>query len=156
MNARPDIRLSRGEAWAALAEAHTGILASVRADGTPVALPMWFVALDERLYVVTPEMTKKVARIRQNPRVSFLIESGTLWTELLGVQLNGDARVVTDPSLLTRVREAMDRKYESFRTPPADMPEGVRRHTDIPMAVIEITPDDRILTWDNSRLQMDG
>lgn len=144
------IRLTKEEAWEVLAGGHTGILTTLRADGTPVSLPMWFVAIDERIYVVTPERTKKVARVRRNPRVSFLVESGQRWAELVGVHLTGQACVVTDPHLLAGVRAAMDHKYAGFRTEPS--PEDAARLADTTMAVIEITPDDRILTWDNNRL----
>ena len=144
------IRLSRDEAWAVLAEAHTGILTTLRSDGTPVSLPMWFVAIDERIYVVTPERTKKVARVQHNPRVAFLVESGQRWAELVAVHLTGTARVVDDPHLCTGVRAAMDHKYAGFRTEPS--PADAARLADTNMAVIEITPDDRILTWDNNRL----
>jgi len=148
------IRLSHDEIWSTLAVSHTGILTTLKADGTPIALPMWFVALDERIYVATPVLTNKVARVRRNPRVSFLVETGERWAELLGVHLTGGARIVDDSDLADRVRAAMDDKYAAFRTPPEEMPEGIRRHTDVPMAVIEITPDERILTWDNSRLPL--
>lgn len=144
------IRLSHGEAWAVLAEAHTGILTTLRSDGTPVSLPMWFVAIDERIYVVTPERTKKVARVQRNPRVSFLVESGQRWAELVAVHLTGTARIVDDPHLRAGVRAAMDHKYEGFRTEPS--PEDAARLGGSNFAVIEITPDDRILTWDNNRL----
>ena len=49
-----------------------------------------------------------------------------------------------------------DDKYAAFRTQAAAMPDATRRHYAVEMAVIEITPDDRILTWDNSRLQLGG
>ena len=150
------IRLSREEAWAELADAHTGILTTLKADGTPITLPVWFVALDERIYVATPEPTKKVARVKRNPRVSFLVESGERWAELLGVHLTGNASIVTEPDLQARVRQAMDEKYAAFRTQAAAMPDATRRHYAVAMTVIEIIPDDRILTWDNSRLQLGG
>ena len=86
------IRLSRAEAWSVLAAAHTGVFTSLRADGMPVALPVWFVAFGERVYVGAPSHTKKVAWVRRDPRVSFLVESGERWAELVGVQLNGHAR----------------------------------------------------------------
>ena len=150
------IRLSREEAWAVLADAHTGILTTLKADGTPITLPVWFVALDERIYVATPEPTKKVARVKRNPRVSFLVESGERWAELLGVHLTGEARIVTDDDLEVRVRQEMDDKYRAFRTEAAAMPDATRRHYDVVMTVLEIIPDDRILSWDNSRLQLEG
>ena len=145
------IRLTKEEAWEVLARAHTGILTTLKADGTPISLPMWFVAVDQRIYVVTPEVARKVSRVRRNPRVAFLVESGERWAELIAVHVTGQARVVADPAVRTRVRNAMDDKYNDFRTDPVDLPAGFRRPDDIVMAVIEIVPDDRILTWDNKR-----
>jgi PPOX class probable F420-dependent enzyme len=146
------VRLSREEAWAVLADAHTGILTTLRADGTPITLPVWFVALDGRIYVGTPASTRKVARIRRDPRVSFLVESGTRWAELQGVHLTGQARIVEDPELADRVSAALVAKYAAFRTDRSAMPDATRRHYEVPRAIIEIVPDDRLLTWDNHRL----
>ena len=87
------VRMNGDEAWAVLENAHTGVLTSLRADGWPISLPVWFVALDRRIYVAGPAHTKKFARIRNDPRVSFVVESGTQWAELVGVQLTGRAGV---------------------------------------------------------------
>ncbi len=54
------IRLSREEAWAVLDGSHTGILTTLKADGVPITLPVWFVVLDERIYVDAVARTKKV------------------------------------------------------------------------------------------------
>lgn len=139
--------LSREEAWAALTDAHTGILTTLKADGTPVTLPMWFVVLDGRIYVSTPERSKKVARVRRNPRVAFLVESGERWVDLQAVHLTGHARVVDNDELDARVRKALADKYAAYRSE-----ENNRRVEGIAMAVIEIAPDNRMLRWDNSRL----
>jgi PPOX class probable F420-dependent enzyme len=146
------IRLARDEAWAELAAAHTGILTTLRADGAPVALPVWFVVLDERIYIGTPAHTKKLARIRRDPVVSFLVESGEHWAELRGVHLGGHARIVDAAELRDRVHTALREKYDAYRTARTAMPEVTRRHYEVETAVIEIVPDERILSWDNSRL----
>jgi len=138
-----------------LAAAHTGILTTLRADGMPITLPVWFVALDERIYVGTPTHTKKVVRVTRDPRVSFLVESGRRWAELAGVHLAGRARIVEEPGLLTRVADALAEKYRAYRTLPEAMPEATRRYYDVQTAVLEITPDERVLTWDNSRLAIE-
>src|SRR5260370_10621799 len=70
------IRLTPDEAWDVLGRAHTGILTTLRADGAPVTLPVWFVVLDQTICFRTPSRAKKVARIRRDPRASFLVESG--------------------------------------------------------------------------------
>ena len=135
-----------------LAGAHTGILTSLRRDGMPIALPMWFVALDGRIYVAGSAHTKKFARIRHDARVSFLVESGMNWAELVGVHFTGRARIVTEPELLERVSAAMQEKYSRFRTPRAQMPDATRARYETSITTVEIVPDDRVLSWDNSRL----
>lgn len=148
------VRLSREEAWAELASAHTGIFTSLRRDGVPISLPVWFVVVDERIYVAGPATSKKVARVRHDPRVAFLVESGERWRDLRAVHVTGRARVVdaSETPLLERVAMLSDAKYAAFRTPRDEMPDATQRHYAVPPATIEITPDDRVLTWDNARL----
>lgn len=134
-----------------LAGAHTGVLTSLRRDGAPISLPVWFVVLDRRIYVSGPAQTRKFARVRHDPRVSFLVFSGDRWVDLVGVQVNGRAHEVTDGPLMHRVAAALDEKYSSFRTARAEMPDATRTHYETAIATIEIVPDDRILSWSNAR-----
>lgn len=150
------MRLSVDEAWTVLEAAHTGILTSMRSDGMPVTLPVWFVALDRCIYVSGPTTTKKFARVRRDPRVSFLVESGRRWAELRGVHLTGRARIVTEPELQERVAAALGAKYSAYRTSRAAMPDATRAKYDVATTTIEIVPDERILSWDNARLGLDG
>ena len=113
---------------------------------------MWFVTLDRRVYVSGPAQTKKFVRIGRDPRVGFLVESGERWAELLGVHLTGTARIVHEVELLERVAAALTDKYSRFRTPRDQMPEATRARYEVDVATIEITPDDRILSWENARL----
>lgn len=148
------IRLSRDEAWAELEAAHTGIYTTLRADGMPITLPVWFVALDERIYVASPAHRKKVGRVRRDPRVSFLVESGTRWAELRGVHLTGRAQFVEDPELYARVRTALSDKYDTFRSKREAMPDDTRAQYETEIVVMEIVPDERILSFDNARVEL--
>ncbi len=150
------VRLSADEAWAVVEASHTGIFTSLRRDGTPIALPIWFVVLERRIYVSGPATAKRVARIRRDPRVSFLVESGERWADLRAVHVSGRARVVTEPELLARVATALDAKYRAFRTSRAAMPAATRAHYAVELATVEITPDAHILSWDNARLGLAG
>ena len=51
-----------------------------------------------------------------------------------------------------RVMAALHAKYEGFRIPRPQMPLATRAHYETRSVTIEIVPDDRILSWDNSRL----
>jgi PPOX class probable F420-dependent enzyme len=147
------IRLAPDEAWDVLAEAHTGILTTLRADGAPVTLPTWFVVLERTICFRTPNRAKKVARIRRDPRASFLVESGQRWAELRAVHLSGHVEPVDDDAGKARIGAALDEKYAAFRTAPADLPASARdRYVDF--AFFRFVPGSRLLTWDNSRLSV--
>ncbi|MGH8982506.1 MAG: pyridoxamine 5'-phosphate oxidase family protein [Acidimicrobiia bacterium] len=146
------VRLSTDEAWEVLGRAHSGVLTSLRRDGTPISLPVWFVVLDRRIYVSGQQHTKKFARIRRDPRVAFLVESGERWAELVGVRVTGRARAVDDPELAGRVAAALHEKYARFRTPRDEMPDATRAHYETAVTAVEIVPDGHILSWDNARL----
>jgi len=148
------VRLSSDEAWAMVEASHTGIFTSLRRDGMPITSPIWFVVLDRRIYVSGPMTAKRVARVRRDPRVSFLVESGKSWAELRAVHLTGRARVAAEPDLLVRVAAALDVKYARFRTQRSAMPAATRAHYDVKLATIEVTPDEHILSWDNARLRL--
>ena len=78
------IRLSEDEAGDVLDKSHTGILTTLRRDGTPVSLPVWYVADGRTIVVKTPPRTKKVVRVERDARASFLVVSGERWIDLLG------------------------------------------------------------------------
>jgi PPOX class probable F420-dependent enzyme len=145
------IRLTPEEAWDVLRRAHTGILTTLRADGAPVTLPVWFVVLGQAIYFRTPSRAKKVARIRRDPRASFLVESGMRWAELRAVHLSGRVELVDDEAAKARIEAAFDEKYASFRTARADMPAAARDRY-AAMAFLRFVPGPQILTWDNSRM----
>jgi PPOX class probable F420-dependent enzyme len=147
------IRLTPDEAWDVLGRAYTGILTTLRADGAPVTLPTWFVVLDRTICFQTPTRAKKVARIRRDPRASFLVESGQRWAELCAVHLSGHVEPVDDDAGKARIAAAMDEKYAAFRVAPADLPASAReRYADF--AFFRFVPGPRLLTWDNSRFSV--
>lgn len=151
--ARKGVRLSPDEAWAFVEGSHTGIFTTLRRDGVPIALPVWFVVLDRRIYVSTPGGSKKVVRVKNDARSSFLVESGEPWAELKAVHLTGRATVAeVDDATRARVAEASEEKYRAFRTVRTEMPSATRQHYSQQGAVIAFDADERIVSWDNARL----
>ena len=152
--ARVSVRLEEAEIWEFLEAGHTGILTSLRRDGTPVALPVWYAVLDRAVYVNGPARTKKWKRIERDPRVSFLVEEGEAWRELQAVHLNGRAEFVEDEELLGRVGDLLDAKYAAFRTARTAMPKASRQHYGGGVRTIRIAPEGRILSWNNAKLPL--
>ena len=147
------VRLSSDEAWAVLERAHTGIFTSLRRDGMPISLPVWFVVLDRTVCLGAPSRTKKIARLRHDPRASFLVESGKRWAELQAVHLTGKVEFVDDLALIGRIDDALEQKYAAFRTARSAMPERTQAHY-AGRTFLRLVPAERILSWDNRRLPL--
>lgn len=81
-------------------------LASVRPDGRPHLVPIWFVWVDERLYLCTGPDSVKAQNIRANPRVSLALEDGSS-----PVVVEGRARLL-DGAAPAEVAAAFRRKYD--------------------------------------------
>jgi len=148
------VRLDDAETREFLRSAHTGILTTLRKNGMPVSLPMWFVAPDGVVYVQTPSRSKKVSRIRNDPRVGFLVESGLRWAELKAVHLSGRAVFVEDAAEKERVSQAMMEKYAGFRTPRSQYPSATRKHYSDERLTIRIDVEGRVLSWDNAKIPL--
>jgi hypothetical protein len=146
------VRMERGEAWDRLAGTHTGIVTSLRADGQPVSVPMWFVVVDGAVHFRTLRDSFKARRLRRDPRVGFLVEGGERWAQLWAVHLTGTAVFVDDPVVVDRVEAALDAKYAGFRTERTAMADVTRSHYEQSSVVIRIDPEERIVSWDNARL----
>jgi PPOX class probable F420-dependent enzyme len=147
------IRLTSDEAWEAVVAAHTGILTTLRRDGMPIALPVWFVVDDRSIALMTPAGTKKIARIRHDPRASFLVESGQRYTDLRGVHFTGSVDIVEDATAISRIEAAVNAKYAAFRPPAARLPAAAQAYY-ASQVFLRFVPDGRILTWNNARLAL--
>jgi PPOX class probable F420-dependent enzyme len=149
------VRLSPDEAWQVVEAAHTGILTTLRADGSPIALPVWFVVLGRTVCVGAPTGTKKIARVRHDPRASFLVESGQKWAELRAVHLSGNVEIVSDEAEMRTIADAIDDKYRNYRTASHAMPEATQTHYGN-RTFLRLRPYGRILSWDNARMALGG
>ena len=147
------VRLSADEAWAVLEGSHTGIFTTLRRDGMPIALPVWFVVLDRTICVSAPSRTKKLQRLRHDPRASFLVESGEKWAELEAVHLTGTVEFVEDQADIERIADAIQTKYAPFQGDRSAMPERTREHY-AGRTFLRLVPDERIISWDNRRIPL--
>jgi nitroimidazol reductase NimA-like FMN-containing flavoprotein (pyridoxamine 5'-phosphate oxidase superfamily) len=148
---RRSFRLTDDEIWAFVTDAHTGVMTSLRSDGMPISLPVWFVAVDRVIYVHT--RGKKLQRLANDPRAAFLVEPGQRWAELKAVHFTGTAAPVDpDPALQRRIDAENARKYAASRSAPEQMPAATAAHYATTMRWIAFTPDARALSWDNAKL----
>jgi PPOX class probable F420-dependent enzyme len=84
-------------------------LATFRRNGTEVATPVWFAAVDGKLYVISAGDAGKVKRLRHSPRARVApcdARGGSL-----GEWQDATAQIISDPGLIERSRAALRAKY---------------------------------------------
>ena len=105
------VTLDPEEQDAFLASSHTGLLTTLRRDGMPVTLPLWFIVMDGSIYCSTPASSQKVVRARHDERCWFLVERGRAWDELAAVGFAGRVSVLAPGTEVEKAHEVLNAKY---------------------------------------------
>ncbi len=147
------ITLDDEELWRYLEAGHEGLFSTLRADGWPVTLPVWYVVRDRTVYLRVTPRSKKLGRLRRDPRSSFVVSSGDHWVELKAVVLTCRATELDPGPERDAVLGAFDEKYRAFRLQGAALPSASRRHYQGEPAVIRLDPVQPPLSWDNARIR---
>ena len=148
------IRFTDDEEREFLATTHTAVVTTIRRDGWPISLPVWFASVDGAVYMRTPTRSKKAARVRHDDRACFLVEAGEAWADLRAVVWLGHLVEVTDPEMHERAGRAISAKYAGFSMVRAKVPDATKRHYGPTDVMYELRPDERRLTWDNRKLRL--
>ena len=126
-----------------LAEGRNMQLCTLRQDGSPHLVTMWFGLLDEQIVTWTQRRSQKAANLRRDPRLACLLEAGDSYTELRGASINGSAELVAERSRLIEIGHAiMERNFAPDNRPdPVELVSGDNR-----VGIIVHATD--IATWD--------
>jgi PPOX class probable F420-dependent enzyme len=84
-------------------------LATYRRNGVEVKTPVWIAELAGRYYVFSARDAGKIKRIRATPRVR--LAACDVRGKVRSAWIEGRARIVSEPALIVRVRQAFRRKY---------------------------------------------
>lgn len=118
-------------------DARVGRLATVDGDGRPHLVPVCFALVGDLLYSAVDQKPKRGKRLRRldniaaTGRASLLIdEYDEDWARLWWVRVDGDARLVDDPTEADRALRALIDKYPQYaRQPPPGPVFAIEPHT---------------------------
>ena len=94
-----------------LATKDVAILATVQADGAPLAMPMWFLHDPASLTMISVEGTHKVRNLRRDARVCVVAEAGSGGGDERGVTVLGKAEFLADGPERRALVERLHAKY---------------------------------------------
>jgi PPOX class probable F420-dependent enzyme len=83
--------------------------ATFKKSGAEVKTPVWFVALDGKVYIYTAGNAGKAKRLRNSPRAR--LAPSDVRGNVKGEWRDTSARIVTDKALVDRVNAALRKKY---------------------------------------------
>src|SRR5438105_409795 len=149
MSRRDQIRMSDQETAKFLEDGRTLQVATIGQDGMPHLVAMWYCLLDGELAFWTYAKSQKVLDLRRDPRLSCLVETGTKYEELQGVQVRGLGEIVEDPAVIEQVGELV---YARYNDGPIN--DTVRQALAVVGAkrVAVIVHPDTVITWDHRKL----
>ena len=124
--------------------------ATINKDGSPHLVAMWYGIIDGKLVIETFEKSQKAVNLKRDPRIACLLEAGTEYNELRGVQINGIATLVTDPDEIRVLMKAvLSRNHEmDEKTLELAVEHGSNKRLGV---IIEPT---KIVTWDHRKLDV--
>jgi PPOX class probable F420-dependent enzyme len=154
LSRRDQIRMTDAERQQFLAEAQTIVICSLDPNGFPHPMPMWFGLEDDGSVVMTTfTKSQKIKNIERDPRVSLLVEDGTVYNELRGVVLYGRAELLRDTEEVLDVLARVSARSAGGAGNAPD-PEQLRSAlmATVPKRTgIRIRPE-KIVSWDHRKL----
>jgi general stress protein 26 len=127
-------------------------LATVDKQGWPNIRPVWFYydKNEEKLFLTTSKLAKKIQNLRDNPNVYFSIDDET--SPPKGVKGRGTVTTKEDPSKTISVGDKISIKYlGTLDHPVAKMITDLAKKGEV--VLIEISPK-FFSTWDYSKMQL--
>jgi len=148
---RKQICMSEDEVGEFLRSHKTIVLNSIDPHGYPHPMPMWFtVADDGAIWMTTFRVSQKVQNIRRDPRVSLLVESGEVYSELAGVVLYGRAEVIDDIDVVIETLLKASQTPSGDAAAQAAVRETMRK-TAAKRVCLRVEPE-RVVSWDHRKL----
>lgn len=94
-----------------LAEPHKLQLATINPDGTPHLVTMYYAVFEGLIGFWTYRTSQKAVNLARDPRLTCLVEAGSDYDDLRGVQVAGEAETIEDTARVREFGEAIYGRY---------------------------------------------
>jgi PPOX class probable F420-dependent enzyme len=151
MSRRAQITLTPSEQLELLESERVVVVSSIGPRGWPHSMPMWFVLHEGGIRVWTYTKSQKVRNLERDPRATLLVETGTEYVELRGVQIEAEAELIRDPETVFEFGKELTIRYaEGIDSVGGDAAAALRAQA-AKRVVIHFEPV-RVASWDHRKL----
>ena len=148
MNRRDLIRMTDDEVADYLQGRHTLNVATLGPGGRIHLVAMWYGFLDGDIAFWTYAKSQKIRNLERNPAMTCLVETGSTYDQLKGVELVGTGEVVTDRDAVQRLGENV---YERYTAPVDDGAREIVAMMGAKRAAVRLRVE-RVVSWDHTKL----
>jgi len=137
----PGARLDQTDIQTFLASRYIAVLATVQPDGSPLAMPMWFLPDPSVITMLSVDNLQKVKNLRRDPRACVTVEtSAASGSDGRGVIVAGRAEFLSDGPERRALVERFHARYPELRKHWGGLPMPANR------VMFRITPQ-RVGSW---------
>jgi PPOX class probable F420-dependent enzyme len=148
---RGQIRLTEDERRELIERGRIVVVSSLGPRGWPHVMPLWYVPREGEVWVWTYAKSQKVRNLERDPRATLLIETGTEYNELRGVQIEAEAELIRDTDRVVEFAKELTIRYsEGISSVEGDAAAGLEAQAPKRVA-IHFHPR-RVATWDHRKL----
>jgi PPOX class probable F420-dependent enzyme len=152
MKRREQIHMTEQEIVRFLERGRSLSVASINPDGAPHLVAMWYALTDDgKVAMWMYAKSQKALNLRRDPRLTCMLESGSAYEELRGVQIRGAATLIEETARVQAIGEAIYRRNAS--------PDGTLTDAQLqtiaaqaPKRIGVIVEPTTIASWDHSKL----
>jgi PPOX class probable F420-dependent enzyme len=122
-------------------------VATLQPDGAPHVVPLWFVWLEDAVYVTCRSGSRVWANLRRDGRVAVEVQRGQMWTEHTGVVVHGRAELLAQDDAGTK--RALSAWFEKYRAELSGF--GFAAYTEqVSHPVVVRVAIDRVAGWNHA------
>ena len=111
--------------------------------------------IDGKIVLETFEKSQKAVNLKRDPRLACLLESGTEYNQLKGIQINGTAKLVTDKAEILEVMKAVLGRNHEMDEKTLEMAAVLRRR-DVVVTTFMLTADPTLVDFVEGNLSQKG
>ena len=148
---RDVIRMTPEEVDEFLQGRRTMNCATINHDGSIHLVAMWYGFLEGCPALETKTKSQKVQNLRRDPQITCLLEDGTSYEELRGVELVGHAEIVDDPERMLELGISVFERYQGIEYKDELRP--IVEQMLNKRVVVKINVE-RVVSWDHGKLSL--
>jgi len=138
-----------GDEVEAMLKAHRKVqIATINPDGTPHLVAMYYGVLDGQIAFWTYRASQKARNLARDPRLTCLVEEGSQYFDLRGVQVGGVARTIEDHDRILEIGRLVAASMGGI---PEDLLEAYVTNAARKRFGYLVEPR-RVVSWDHSKL----